>query len=137
MNLSRLFSSAGFIGAVLGLAFLPIHLLIPHEQSVQLACITIAVIAAIYAGFALQLGSIRQIAVEIGVGCLFLGAALIGLWVTPWVVPAAYAAHGLWDFAHHEHSQLVETPIWYPPFCAVADVVIAVGLTAVWVSLPA
>ena len=79
MNLSRLFNSAGLIGAVLGLASLPIHLLISHEQSVQLAGVVIAVIGAIYVGFALQLGSIRQISVEIGAACLFLGAALIGI----------------------------------------------------------
>ncbi len=30
----------------------------------------------------------------------FLGAALAGLWVTPWIVPAAYARHGIWDYAH-------------------------------------
>ncbi|MDO8422507.1 MAG: hypothetical protein Q7S99_10140 [Parvibaculum sp.] len=136
MNLSRLFNSAGLIGAVLGLASLPIHLLISHEQSVQLAGVVIAVIGAIYVGFALQLGSIRQISVEIGAACLFLGAALIGIWGNPWVIPVAYAAHGMWDFAHHEHSKFTKIPHWYPPFCAVVDWVIATGLTAIWMIRP-
>tara|TARA_R110002124_G_scaffold133955_7_gene296581 strand:- start:3197 stop:3610 length:414 start_codon:yes stop_codon:yes gene_type:complete len=136
MNVSRLFNSAGLIGAVLSLASLPLHLLISHTQSVQLSSIIIAVIGAIYVGFALQLGSIRQIIVEIGVAILFLGAALVGIWVNPWVIPVAYVAHGLWDFAHHDHSQLTKIPNWYPPFCAVYDWVFAAGLAAIWMSQP-
>lgn len=134
MNLSRLFNSAGLIGAVLSLASLPLHLLISHAQSVQLASIIIAVIGAIYVGFALQLGSLRQILIEIGVASLFFGAALIGIWANPWVIPVAYVAHGLWDFVHHDHSKLTKVPHWYPPFCAVYDWVFAAGLTAIWMS---
>jgi hypothetical protein len=48
-------------------------------------------------------------------------AALAGLWVTPWIVPVAWAAHGIWDYAHHQSSRLasipsrlVAIPLWWP-----------------------
>jgi hypothetical protein len=51
----------------------------------------------------------------------FFGAAMVGLWVTPWIVPAAYVVHGFWDYAHHQNSRLAPIPSWHPPFCAVLD----------------
>ncbi|MDQ6702547.1 MAG: hypothetical protein M3Z96_05320 [Pseudomonadota bacterium] len=84
--------------------------------------------AAIYIGFRLKKGSRALIATELTVAEGFLAAALAALWVTPWIVPVAYAAHGIWDYAHRQGSRLASIPsklvavlLWYPPFCAVAD----------------
>jgi hypothetical protein len=60
---------------------------------------------AIYAGFGLQKGNSSQIAAEVAAATgLFVGS-LAALWVSAWVVPIAYIAHGIWDYAHHEGSK--------------------------------
>jgi hypothetical protein len=43
-------------------------------------------------------GTRAQIATELTVALGFLAAALAGLSVIPWIVPVAYAAHGIWDY---------------------------------------
>ncbi len=92
----------------------------------------LAAIGAIYVGFGLQTGSRRQISVELIAAAGFLAAALIGLWFSPWAVPAAFVLHGFWDYAHHEDSGLAAIPRWYPPFCAVYDWIAGVALALVW-----
>lgn len=125
------------IGIGLSLATLPLHLLIDHDHSVELAAVMVAVIGAIYVGFAIQAGSVRQIAVESAVATLFMAAGLAGLWLSPWVVPVAYVMHGLWDWLHHgrDHDGALVAPRgWYPPFCAAYDWVFAIGLAAIWLA---
>lgn len=120
------------IGAVFSIASLPPHFVLSKTQSIELASTIVAVVGAIYVGFALQRGDVKQIAIEIVVAMAFLLAALVGMWLNPWAVPAAYVLHGAWDFAHHRNSPLVSIPVWYPPFCAVYDWVFAFGLIAIW-----
>ena len=119
------------IGGGLALASLPIHALIPVSASHQLAAVLLALVAGIYVGFALQDGRARVLETEAGVAFGFLAAALIGLWVTAWVVPAAYGLHGLWDIAHHRRVTTA-LPSWYIPFCAVFDWVFGAGLALWW-----
>ncbi|MGH6834228.1 MAG: DUF6010 family protein [Methylocella sp.] len=121
-------SPAAAIGALLAVATMPLKLLLSKTQSEQFAAVLLAVMGAIYIGFSLQKGNRAQIATELTVATGFFVAALAGLWVIPWILPVAWAAHGIWDYAHHRGSKLasipsrlVAIPLWYPPFCAVAD----------------
>ncbi len=121
------------IGIGISLASLPLHLWLTHPLSVQLAALVLAAVFAVYVGFALQAGTLPQMAVEIGFASAGLAVAVFGLWVWAWAIPIAYAVHGAWDWAHHYgHPRLVTIPRWYPPFCAAVDVVFALGLTAIW-----
>jgi len=122
---------AATVGAVLALATLPLHLWLSHAHSVVLAALLVAAIGAIYIGFGLRDGRPGIVTLEILTGSLFLVAAAIGLTVNPWIIPAAFVAHGLWDAAHH---RLIDTamPRWYIPFCAVYDFVFAAGLALIW-----
>jgi hypothetical protein len=128
-------SPAAAIDALLAAATIPLNLLLSQTQSEQFAAVLLAVIGAIYIGFSLQKGTRAQFATELIVATGFFAAALAGLWVTPWIVPVAWAAHGIWDHAHHQGSRLasrpsrlVAIPLWYLPFCAVADWVAAASL---------
>jgi hypothetical protein len=130
-------SPAAAIGALLAAATIPLNLLLSRTQPEQFAAVLLAVIGAIYIGFSLQKGTRAHIATELTVAAGFIAAALAGLWVTPRIVPVAWAAHGIWDYAHHQGSRLasipsrlVAIPLWYPPFCAVADWVAAASLAA-------
>jgi hypothetical protein len=84
-------------------------------------------------------GNQTQMAAETLVGSGFVGASLAGLWVSAWTIPIALAAHGVWDYAHHQNSKLifkswrlVAVPVWWPPFCAAADWLMAAYLAVIW-----
>ncbi|WP_051952792.1 DUF6010 family protein [Methylocapsa aurea] len=124
--------SPAMIGGLASVATIPAHFFLSKLQSEQFACVLLAAIGAIYVGFALQRGSLSQIATEIAAAFGFLAAALAGLWLNVWIVPIAYVLHGAWDYAHHQGSKLVTIPVWYPPFCAIYDFVAALGLAAMW-----
>ena len=65
---------------------------------------------------------------------LFVIAALLGVWISPWFIPAAFLAHGLWDYAHHNRAnlRLVSIPQWYIPWCVIIDVIVGIGLIVLW-----
>ena len=121
----------GRLGALAALASLPAHLYIPLSASYQLAAVILGLVGGIYVGFALNDGSSKMVAVEAVVALCFVGAALAGVWLTVWAIPAAYALHGLWDMAHH-HYIATAMPRWYIPLCAVYDWIFAGGLVAIW-----
>ena len=64
----------------------------------------------IYVGFAVQDGRAKTIAIEGSIAIGFAAAALAGLWVSAWAIPAAYALHGFWDLAHHRHVATAMPP---------------------------
>jgi hypothetical protein len=130
---------AAAIGAILGIATIPLHLYLSLAHSEQFAAVLLAGCGAIYIGFGLQTGNQSQIATEISVAIGFISAALGGLWISAWLVPFGWAAHGIWDYAHHEGSKLapksrklVAIPAWYPPLCAAVDWVVAGSLVVIW-----
>ncbi len=130
-GLSTLIRHPARIGVILALASLPLHIWLPLVASQQLAAVLLGVVAGIYVGFAVVDGRLAIFGIETAVATAFLAAAVAGLWVSPWVVPAAYAAHGVWDMAHHRHVNTA-MPRWYIPFCAVFDWTFAAGLAAIW-----
>jgi hypothetical protein len=129
MNTSRRWPIIGVIAAI---ASLPVHLFIGDEASLLLAALALNMIGAIYIGFALADGRPAILRTEIFVGSLFGVLAFCAVMWSQWLVVVAFAAHGLWDFAHHRHVDTT-IPRWYIPFCAVYDWVFAAGLTAIWI----
>jgi hypothetical protein len=121
-------------GVAVGVATLVPHAFLSPDGSVGFAAIVIALIAGIYFGFAVMNGSPRDQLVEFNVAGLFLLAGILGLLAWPIVLPLAYFAHALWDFAHHQRLRLplVAIPAWYPPWCVIIDVIVGVGLLVIW-----
>lgn len=119
------------IGALLALASLPAHFLLPQIISHQLAAIVLTLVAGIYIGFAVQDGRSKAFAIEGCVALIFATAALVGLAVWHWAIVVAYVLHGFWDLAHHR-SVDTAMPKWYVPFCALFDWIFAAGLTVAW-----
>jgi len=93
----------------------------------------LAVIAAIYIGFSVADGRPKVIAVETAVATVFLVIAAAGVTGTAWLLAAGFAGHGAKDLWQHR-TQFVANTRWWPPFCAVVDVVVAVVLTVTIVS---
>jgi hypothetical protein len=84
----------------------------------------LAVIAAIYVGLAVADGRGKIIAVETMVALAFFLVAAAAVTGSPWLLAAGLAGHGLKDWWQHR-THFVATTRWWPPFCAVVDVVVA------------
>jgi Family of unknown function (DUF6010) len=121
-------------GFAVGLVSLAPHAFLPPGASLAFAAVLVGIIAGVYFGFAVVNGSNNHQLVEFNVALMFGIAALLGVTVSTWFLPAAYLAHGLWDLAHHNRSPLVlvSIPQWYIPWCVVIDVIVGLGLIAIW-----
>jgi hypothetical protein len=90
--------------------------------------VIIALIAAVYIGFAVGDGRPRVIAVEAAVAFAFVVVAAVAVSESAWLLVAAYAAHGLKDLWQERHHFVAGTR-WWPPFCATIDFLVAAVLT--------
>ena len=117
-----------------GVATLVPHAFFTPEASRAFAAIVIALSAGVYFGFGVVNGSPRQQFVEFNVTGLFATAGLLGLLLWPILLPLAYLAHALWDFAHHNRARLslVAIPTWYVPWCVIIDLIVGAGLLWLW-----
>ena len=92
----------------------------------------LALIAAVYIGFAVADGRRHVLVVETAVTSVFVVVAAAAVTGTGWLVVAGLAAHGLKDVWQHRTGFVADTR-WWPPFCATVDWVaaalIAVALT--------
>ena len=97
--------------------------------------LSLALIAAVYIGFAVADGRPRVIAVEAGVAAAFVVVAAAGVTGLAWLLVAGFIGHGAKDLWQHRR-QFVANTRWWPPFCLVVDwvaaailvVLIAVGV---------
>lgn len=84
----------------------------------------LAVIAAVYIGFAVADGRPRVIAVESSVTFAFVLLAAAAVTGSAWLLVLGYAGHGLKD-CWQERSHYVAGTRWWPPFCAAVDFLVA------------
>jgi len=89
----------------------------------------LALIAAIYIGFAVADGRRHVLAVETAVAAVFVVVAAAAATGTLWLIVAGLAGHGVKDMWQHRTGFVAGTR-WWPPFCAAVDFV-AAGLIAV------
>ncbi len=89
----------------------------------------LAVIAAIYVGFAVADGRWNVIAVETVVAMGFIVLASAGITGSAWLLVAGFLGHGLKDAWQHR-TRFVSGTRWWPPFCAAIDWVVAAAIAA-------
>ncbi len=109
------------IGVGLAVAIIIFTQFLTSEQTLEFFAIVLAIIAAIYVGFALSDGRLREIVIEVLVAISFGICALVGLWLFPIALPVGYFAHGFWDLIHHQHGIKTKITDWYIPFCVAVD----------------
>ena len=85
----------------------------------------LALIAAVYIGFAVADGRPKVIAVESSITGAFVLLAAAAVTGSAWLLVLGYAGHGLKDF-WQERSHYVAGTRWWPPFCAAVDWVAAI-----------
>lgn len=86
------------------------------------------VIASYYVLFAISGGAPSSILIEAAVMSLFAGVAIAGFRRSLWLVVAALAAHGMFDWLHSPMISNGGVPPWWPQFCLAYDVVAATYL---------
>lgn len=86
--------------------------------------LSVAIIGAIYIGFAVADGRPHVIATETVVATAFVVLAAAAMKPAPWLVVIALVAHGIKDTLQHR-TQFVANMRWWPPFCLVVDFVAA------------
>ncbi len=80
------------------------------------------VIATYYILFAAMGRSLPSLAIESAVAGAFLVLAVAGFKRNLWLVVAALAGHGVFDFFHHLFIENPGTPPWWPGFCLAFDI---------------
>ena len=90
----------------------------------------LAPIATYYILFAAMGSSTSALTIESLVACIFLMVAVVGFKKNLWLIVAALAGHGVFDFFHHLVIQNPGVPVWWPGFCMSFDV-LAGGFLAV------
>ena len=99
--------------------------------------VALAIIGAIYLGFAFADGRIGIIVLELAVGTMFVVLGLLGLWQAPVFIAVGLVLHAIWDLLHRPRGVTTKLPSWYPPFCAAFDFVFAGAFILMAKSLPA
>lgn len=124
-------SALGFVLALA--AMFGLHWPLQSEALNGLA-LFLALTAFVYPGALLAQRAGRAVAAaEIAVGAVVFVTAWLGVAQHPLWLAAGYLAHGIWDWGHHIGRIPTRTAGWFPPACAVFDIVIA-GYAA-WLSM--
>jgi len=87
----------------------------------------LALIAAVYIGFAVADGRPPVIVVECVVAAVFVVLAAAGVTGSAWLLVVGFVGHGLKDLWQHR-SHYVANTRWWPPFCLVVDWVVAAAM---------
>jgi hypothetical protein len=116
----------GFIQAAAPLGFWWI-------RPVTVYALSLALIAAVYIGFAVADGRRKVIRVEVGVATVFVLVGAVAVTESPWVAVAGLVGHGAKDLWQHR-TGFVNNTRWWPPFCLtidwVAAAIVAIAITA-------
>lgn len=116
------------VGVMLGLSVGALGTLVGLDRDRAFYPTAMIVIAAYYVLFAAMGASTDVLSMEIAVGTGFALAALYGFKRNMWLVAAAIAGHGVFDFVHPVLYANPGVPVWWPGFCGSVDVVLGAWL---------
>ena len=117
-------------GAIAGAALALLAISAVHyplaRVSVPLLSLFLALTACVYLGALLaQTQRPAVVAAESAVALVVFVCAALGTLASAGWLAAGYAVHGLWDWAHDAGSIATRAAPWFPPACAVFDILIA------------
>jgi hypothetical protein len=118
------------LGVVGGLVAIATALLATTANDARL-CLgaLLAGIGFVYLGFAISDGRTSAILIQATSALVFLWVAIIGIHQeSDLVLGLGFLGHGAWDALHHEGHGWTKVRTYWPPFCAVADVVIGAAI---------
>ncbi|HEV2612933.1 MAG TPA: hypothetical protein VGU61_21920 [Noviherbaspirillum sp.] len=118
------------IGISLAVAACGVAALVGFDRERGFYPIMLIVISTYYVLFAVTGGDSEALLDESLIAVAFVGAAVTGFRSSLWIVVAALAGHGIFDFAHHQFVRNDGVPVWWPGFCLGFDIVAALCLGA-------
>lgn len=120
------------VGVIGGLVAILIALLAPNAADARLGLgMLLSGIGFVYLGFAVSDGRKSAIVVQAISALVFIWVAQIAIREdSNLLLGLGFVGHGAWDALHHEHHGWARVRTWYPPFCAVTDLVIAAAIFA-------
>jgi hypothetical protein len=111
-------------GIVVGIAQAATPLVFWWLEGATVCALGLAVIAAIYVGFAVADGRLKVIATETGVAFGFVVISAAPITGSPWLLVIGFIGHGLRDLWQHR-TRFVFNTRWWPPVCMVVDWILA------------
>ncbi len=114
------------VGGALGLVGVIEAALLSRQDAFIFLGVLLGGIGSVYLGFAIADGRTSAIAVQIASAVVFVNVAFVGVAQESAVLLGlGYLGHAAWDAVHHEGHGPTRVRTRYPPFCVVADVVLA------------
>jgi hypothetical protein len=124
------------LGAMgLAMVVISVATYLPDPQALVLLAVLLGLTAGVYVGFGLADGRSWEQGLEIVVALGFFGVAAVGVWVSPLIIAGGFMAHMVWDFLHHPRRITTAVTMWYPPVCAMFDMIIAGYIGVRWMLL--
>jgi len=108
---------------------------LPAPQALVLFAVLLGLTSGIYIGFGLADGRSWEQGLELLAGLIFFAVAAIGVWVSPLVIAGGFMAHAVWALVHHPRRVGTQVVMWYPPICAMFDMIMAGYITIRWMLL--
>lgn len=119
-------------GTVLAVLTIGVALLLPDDLVPTFFALLLSFVAAVYVGFAEVDLESQETRLQWAVALAFVGTALLGLWISPWILVAGWFLHSGWDLLHHRAVLKTRTVDWYPGACLAYDLIVA-GFLAYWI----
>ena len=117
------------VGVALAVAVAIFARIVGFDRERTFYPVILVVIASYYDLFAIMGGGRGLVAETVGFA-VFAAAAAIGFRTNLWIVVAALAGHGVFDFFHHDLVANPGVPAWWPSWCLAYDVAAAACLAA-------
>jgi hypothetical protein len=127
---------AYLIGVVLALAVCAFAALVGFDRDRVFYPTMVTVVAHYYILFAAMGSSTSAVIWESVIAAVFLVLAVAGFKKNLWLIVAALAGHGVFDFLHHLFIQNPGVPVWWPAFCLAFDVLAGAFLGVLLVRRP-
>ena len=116
------------IGIVLAFAVCIFALLTGFDRGRVFYSTMVIVVAHYYILFATMGAPKSVLLIESAGAAVFISLAVFGFKKSPWVIAAALAGHGVYDFFHHFLIHDTGVPVWWPGFCLSFDIAAAAFL---------
>jgi hypothetical protein len=111
------------IGLILSLAVVALAATVGFDRERAFYSTVLIVVASYYVLFAVMGASRRTLIIEILVASGFFLVAVLGFKRNLWLVAAALAGHGVFDFVRPRFIENPGVPPWWPGFCLAFDLI--------------
>ncbi|MBX3379000.1 MAG: hypothetical protein KF805_02810 [Phycisphaeraceae bacterium] len=112
---------------VLAVVSCVVHAVLAPELARAIAAVLLGGLGGVYLGGALHGGGWPSIVVAAVAAVICVGLGAAGLRGPEWLLAVGFLLHAVWDWVHHALERRWVGP-WWPPFCAVFDLIFGVYL---------